>query len=673
MTPPTPAERSPADESWIGAVRLAFAQTPRAVRLVWSADPYSTLGLLILQAVGALLPLAIAWVGKLLVDSVVEAARTEDPAAAERALTMVGIELALMVASGLITRATGLLRSLVGTRLAYQIQGDILEKAQTLDLVHFETPEVYDRLQNARREASSRPLNLFTSAVDIGSNAITLASYGVLLFGFSPWTLLILAAATIPSFIAEARFSGQAFRLFTWRAPEGRKMRYLEILLTRDSNAQEVKLYGLGPMLLDRYRGFYQRFFAEDRQLAVRRAVWGFGLGILSTGALYGCYAWIVVRTVGGALTLGDMTLYMTVFRQGQASLRSILKALGSSYEDNLFMSNLFGFLSMPTGPEAVRALFETGEPAKISPPNETAAKPVDGVAAPGPSGPGGDGIRSGERGFVLDAVSFRYPGMTKWALQDVNLHIAPREKLAIVGNNGAGKSTMIKLLTGLYPVTRGQIRLDGVPLEQIDPGVLRGRLGVVVQDFVQYEFTARENVGLGQPNRMDDLDAIKEAARRGGAYEALAGLPDGFETQLGRWFQKGSQLSRGNWQKVAVARAFMRDADILILDEPSAALDAEAEHALFERFRELTDDRMAILISHRFSTVRMADRILVLGGGRVIEIGTHDELMTADGQYAHLFTLQASGLLGDDWRSDEPLARPDRNDSEMGDDAPRP
>ncbi|MEM7679123.1 MAG: ABC transporter ATP-binding protein [Myxococcota bacterium] len=248
----------------------------------------------------------------------------------------------------------------------------------------------------------------------------------------------------------------------------------------------------------------------------------------------------------------------------------------------------------------------------------------------------------------MLEGVGFRYPGTNKWALKSVDLAIGPKEKLAIVGDNGAGKSTLIKLLTGLYPVAKGQIRLDGVSIEQISEPELRARLGVVTQDFVQYEFTAKENVGLGQPDRIDDIEAIRDAAKRGGVYEALNGLPNGFDTQLGRWFEKGSQLSRGNWQKVAVARAFMRKADILILDEPSAALDAEAEHALFERFRELTEDRMAILISHRFSTVRMADRILVLSGGRIVELGTHDELIAANGRYAKLFNLQLSGLLGE-------------------------
>ncbi|MEO1335802.1 MAG: ABC transporter ATP-binding protein, partial [Myxococcota bacterium] len=478
---------------------------------------------MIIKVVSALVPLAVAWVGKLLVDTVVEASAHGRPEDAQRALFLVGAELALMLLSGLLTRSSGLLRSLLGARLAYQIQGQILEKAQTLDLVHFETPEVYDKLQNARREASSRPLNLFINSVDIASNAITLASYGALLFGFSPWTLLILLAATVPSFVGEARFSGEAFRLFTWRAPEGRKMRYLEMLLTRDSNAPEVKLYGLGPLLLERYRAFYRRFFAEDRRLAVRRAVWGFALGVLSTAALYGCYAWIVVRTVAGALTLGDMTLYVTVFRQGQASLRSIFKGLGSGYEDNLFMSNLFGFLSMPTGPQAVRALFDADDKEAALAPKPSETGRTEHREDADKADVQTNEVRAEHRdelGYVLENVGFRYPGTDKWALKSVDLTIGPKEKLAIVGDNGAGKSTLIKLLTGLYPVSHGQIRLDGVPINEISEADLRARLGVVTQDFVQYEFTARENVGLGQPDRMDDIEAIRLAARRGGAFD---------------------------------------------------------------------------------------------------------------------------------------------------------
>lgn len=602
----------------LAELRSTFLQTPRVVRLVLEADAPAAIAIIALSFVAALLPLAVAYVGKLLIDGVLAASTSADPEAARQVLLLVALEFGLMTLVGLLGRATGLLRSLLGTKLGYLTNLRILNKAKTLDLVHFETPEVYDKLQNARREAGSRPLNLFVSTVDIVNNVVTLASYAFVLFTFSPWTLLILLAATLPAFIAEARFSGKAFRLFTWRAPEGRKMRYLELLLTRDSNAKEMMLFGLGDLLLKRYRTLYEKFFAEERSLAVRRAVWGFLLGTLSAGALYGCYAWVVTRTISGAQTLGDMTLYMAVFRQGQGSLRTILKAVGGTYEDNLFISNLFAFLGMPTSAE---------DPSRPKP--ETFKAPDE------------------RTGFELKKVSFRYPGRKDWVIRDLDLKIGPTESLAIVGENGAGKSTLIKLLAGLYAPTSGEILLDGRPLKSYPRPTLWRRFGVVLQDFVRYQFTARENVGLGLPEAMHDLERIEAAAVKGGADQTVETLPDGWDTQLGRWFEGGVELSMGNWQKVAVARAFMRDADILVLDEPTAALDAEAEHALFARFRDLTDGRMALLISHRFSTVRMADRIAVLVDGKLDEIGTHDELMALDARYARLFSLQAEGYLG--------------------------
>ncbi len=602
----------------LAELRSTFLQTPRVIRLVLEADAPAAIAIMALSFVAALLPLAVAYVGKLLIDGVLAASTSSDPEATQQVLLLVGLEFGLMTLVGLLGRATGLLRSLLGTKLGYLTNLRILNKAKTLDLVHFETPEVYDKLQNARREAGSRPLNLFVSTVDIVNNVVTLASYAFVLFTFSPWTLLILLAATLPAFIAEARFSGKAFRLFTWRAPEGRKMRYLELLLTRDSNAKEMMLFGLGDLLLKRYRTLYEKFFAEERSLAVRRAVWGFLLGTVSAAALYGCYAWVVTRTISGAQTLGDMTLYMAVFRQGQGSLRTILKAVGGTYEDNLFISNLFAFLNMPTSAD---------DPNR--PTQEMFKTPIE------------------RTGFELKKVSFRYPGRKDWVIRDLDLKIGPTESLAIVGENGAGKSTLIKLLAGLYAPTSGEILLDGRPLQSYPRPTLWRRFGVVLQDFVRYQFTARENVGLGLPEAMHDLERIEAAAAKGGADQTVETLPDGWDTQLGRWFEGGVELSMGNWQKVAVARAFMREADILVLDEPTAALDAEAEHALFARFRDLTDGRMALLISHRFSTVRMADRIAVLVDGKLDEIGTHEELMALDARYARLFSLQAEGYLG--------------------------
>ena len=592
----------------------SLRQLPRAARLVLEASAPSAVGIVLSGLLRALVPLAIAWVGKLIVDGVVLALETRAEADQKQVLFWVGVEFGLMALTGLLTSAQGMLRSLLGARLAYLINIKILEKALTLDLLHFENPEVYDKLQNARREASSRPLNLFVNSVELAGNIVTLASYGVLLLTFDWLTLLILVAATVPAFIVEARFSGEAFRLFSWRAPESRKMRYLELVLTWDSHAKEVKLYQLGQEIMRRYRGLYDKLFGEERSLSIRRHSWGFVLGLISSIALYGCYAWIVARTVAGTLTLGDMTLYITVFRQGQGALRNILRAIGTTYEDSLFISNLFGFFAIPTRDE---------RPTAFTPSEE-------------------------RTGFVLENVSFRYPGNDKWALEDVSLTIGPSESVAFVGENGAGKSTLIKLLTGLYQPTRGTITLDGKPLSAHPPELLRRRFGVVLQDFVRYQFTARDNVGLGRPDRLDDEELIRAAAAKGGAKEPIEALPNGFDTQLGRWFEGGTDLSTGNWQKVAVSRAFMREADILILDEPTAALDAEAEHALFERFRELTAGKTALLISHRFSTVRMADRIVVISNGKIEEIGTHAALMERGGRYAHLFGLQAKGYLLD-------------------------
>lgn len=599
--------------------RETFAQSPRTLKLVLEVAPGSAAALGALHLIMAVLPPATAWVGKLIIDGIVAAVKTSaDPWVVVR---WVVLEAGLMILSGAAVRGQTLLRSMLGVKLGYHINIRILEKAMTLDLAHFENPEVYDRMQNARREASSRPLNVFMTLMGVIRDAITISSYGVLLARFSPWVLLLLIAATIPSVVVEAKFARDAFRMYSWRAPEGRRMNYLEWVLTRDTHVQEVKVYRLGPHVLDLYRAHYTKLWGEDLALSVRRAVAGFVLGVLSTGVFYFCYAWIVVRTVAGALSLGDMTLYLAVFRQAQGSLRSILSAIGDAYEDNLFMSNLFQYLDLD--PHA--------GPKKLPPPAKA---------------PGAQVIAAPRTGFVLEDVSFRYPGKREDAISGLNLTIGATERVAVVGENGAGKSTLIKLLMGLYHPTGGRITLDGQPLDEIPREVLWPRFGVVLQDFVRWQFTAKENVGFGRLEAIEDLARIERAAEDADAKRVIDTLPARWDTQLGRWFAAGTELSAGQWQKLAVARAFMRDADILVLDEPSAALDAEAEAALMERFRALAEGKMAILISHRFSTVRMADRIIVLRSGRIEESGTHSELLAANGRYAHLFNLQARGYL---------------------------
>jgi ATP-binding cassette subfamily B protein len=618
MSPPRPEKPELPTPTWRERFRGNFAYTVPALKLVWRSSPRGTVALAVLTVVVATMAPATAWVGKLIVDAVVAARAAGEGAARDaaeaQALRYVVLELGIIAAIALGERALNLVRQVVGARLGVDVNVKILEKALTLDLRHFENPEFYDKLTRARREASARPLSLVQEHFLILRNGLGLAGYLVLLVHFSGWMVLALLAATVPAFISEARFSGKAFRMRNWRSPDARKLNYLEYVMANDEHVKEVKLFGLGPMLLGRYRDLAETFFREDRKLAVRRAGWGYGLSLLSTLTFYGCYAMIAAATVVGRLSLGDMTLYLVAFRQGQQAFASILTALGGMYEDNLYMSNLFEYLSLKT--------------------SATAA-------------PAGTSVVRAEEGVRFEGVGFRYPDASTWAVRGIDLFIPKGQSLALVGENGAGKTTLIKLLTRLYEPTEGRVLLDGRDLRDWDEAALRKRVGVIFQDFNQYQLLLRENVAVGSVEHMGDELRVQRAAEQGGARELVAALEKGLDTQLGRWFRGGVELSGGQWQKVALARAFMREeADILILDEPTAALDAEAEHAIFERFRALAHGRTTILISHRFPTVRMADRILVLEKGRVIEEGTHAELLRADARYAHLFRLQAQGYL---------------------------
>lgn len=558
----------------------------------------------------------MAWVGKLIVDAVV-AAQALAPgvsrdAADARVIHWVIVELGIVVALGFVERAIGVMRQVVGSRLGIDVNTAILEKALTLELRHFEDPDFYDKLTRARREASSRPLSLVQENFAIVRGLLTLAGYTALLVRFSPWAVGGLLLAAVPAFISEARFSGAAFRLRNRRSPEARRLNYLEYVLANDEHAKEVKLFGLGPLLLRRYRGLAETFYADDRKLAVQRAGWTFGFSLIASAAFYGCYVAIALAAAAGHISLGDMTLYVVAFRQGQNAFQAMLTALGGMYEDNLYMSNLFEYLAIPT----------------------TAAASPRVPAAP-----------AKEFGIRFENVGFRYPDARTWALRDVSVFIPKGESLALVGQNGAGKTTFIKLLTRLYTPTEGRILLDGRDLRDWEEAALRARIGVIFQDFNEYQFAVRENVGFGSVDHLEDSPRIRRAVDRGGATELIASLSAGIETQLGRYFQDGAELSGGQWQKLALARAFMREeADILVLDEPTAALDAVAEQAVFERFRALTAGRTAIVISHRFPTVRMADRIIVIEQGHIIEEGKHQELLAAGGRYARLFTLQAEG-----------------------------
>jgi ATP-binding cassette subfamily B protein len=606
----------------LARLRESFAHAPRTLKLVWRSSPAGSVALGLLTLVAAVVPLGIAWVSKAIMDAVV--ARSP-----ETTLRWVLVELGLIALQSLVQRALGLVRSLLGARLSVDINVLILERALHLDLRHFEDAEFYDRLTRARREASSRPLSVVSESFQLLQHVITLAGYVALLWRYNRLAVLGLVIAAVPATLVEMKFSATAFRLRNWRSPEARRMNYLEHVLANDNHAKEVKLFGLGPVLLDRYKELGETFYAEDRHLAVQRAGWAWALSLLATGALYATYAFMALDAAREVISPGYLILYVMAFRQGQQAFQSILSAIGGMYEDNLYMSNLFSYLSTEPAPAPSQPVGGTLTP----------SQPVVETLPSSPSSPDG-GIR-------FEGVGFRYPGKEEWALRGLDLFVPRGQSLALVGHNGAGKTTFIKLLTRLYEPTEGRILLDGKDLRAWDEEALHHRIGVVFQDYNQYQLKVRDNVGLGSVDHRDDESRIHRAVGRGGAAEVVAGLREGIDTQLGRWFKDGVELSGGQWQKIALSRAFMREeADILVLDEPTAALDAEAEHAVFERFKGLAEGRTSILISHRFPTVRMADRIVVLEGGRLLEQGSHAELVAKGGRYAHLFLLQAQGYL---------------------------
>jgi ATP-binding cassette subfamily B protein len=587
-----------------------FGYSRRALDLVWTTSPGLTLTLGFLTLVAGVLPAAIAYIGQLIVDGVVAAMSSDSPDTSQ-VIRLIALEAVVVILVAASQRGISACQSILRALLGQRVNVMILEKALTLQLAHFEDSEFYDKLTQARREASSRPLSLVNRTFGLVQNAISLSSYAALLFAFSPWAVLILIGAGLPSFLAEAKFSGDAFKLFRWRSPDTRMQIYLESVIAREDGVKEVKLFQLGPRLLQRYRDIFRKLFVEDRRLTIRRDTWGFVLGLLSTAAFYGAYAWIVISTINGEITLGAMTMYLVLFRQGQAAVAAILSSVSGMYEDNLYLSNLYEYLEQPI-------------PGRVG----------DVTAGVDPS-----------RGIEFEKVSFSYPGTTAKALDNISLQIRPGESLALVGENGSGKTTLIKLLTRLYEPTEGRILLDGVELQDWDVETLRQRIGVLFQDFGRYQFSVGENIGAGDVRHIDDSARWEKAAKTGMAAPFIEDMPEGYETQLGRWFKGGRELSGGQWQKIALSRAFMRsDADILVLDEPTAAMDAASEAAIFDHFRSESHNKMTILISHRFSTVRAADQIIVIHDGEIVEHGNHESLLASNGQYASLFKLQAKG-----------------------------
>lgn len=565
-----------------------------------------------LAVLAALLPVSQAWIGKLIVDRLVLALqRGDDPAVGLASLLpLLLLGFALVTVGTLVGQGYTLLEHMLNARVSYAIHEQIMRTAVALDLAHFEQAEFYNRLQNARREADYRAITLVNALFAIVQGAVTLLSFAALLLALSPLVALILFGATLPAFLVQAKYGGLYFRLLSARAPEFRRMHYLQYLLTIDSSAKEIKLFELGNPLLQRYHRLFWRFYHEDARLARQRSAVSVLWGMLSTASFYAAYAWVAWQALLGRLTLGDLTLYLALFQTSQSTFRSTLAAIGQVYESGLFLENLFSYLHLHPTPES-----DTGVPCP---------RPL-------------------RHGIELRDVSFTYPGSQHAALHHLSLHIRAGETLALVGSNGAGKTTLIKLLTRLYDPDAGAILLDGVDLRQIDRHDLHRQISVIFQDYVQYQTTLRENIGFGDIEHLHDDARLHAAATRSGANSLAERLPSGYDTMLGRWFAEGYELSGGEWQKVALARALLRDAELLVFDEPTAALDAEREAAMFAQLHDLTRDKTTLLISHRFSTVRMADRIAVLHNGQIVELGTHAELLAQNGRYAHMYRLQAA------------------------------
>jgi ATP-binding cassette subfamily B protein len=595
--------------TWRDRIR-AFRNVPPLLRMVWDTSRSLTAATLVLRVAGAFIPVAQLWVGKLIIDHVVRTI-THRPIDPSRIWYLLVGEIALVVLNDFLSRSATLCDNLLGDKFTNYVSLRLMEHAAKLDLVSFEDPVFYDKLERARRQTTAR-LGMLAGIATMGQQAITLLSLSAAIVSFSPWFLILLLAAMIPSFLGEARFAMLAYSvLYRW-TPERRELDYLRLLGASNQSAKEVKIFGLGPHLIERSRSLFERFYAENRSLAIRRAVQGGLLNLLPYAGYYVAYVAILLRTLAGILTVGDLTFLAGAFMRSRLLIESLFGSVNNIAEQALYVKDLFDF-------------FDT-EPAISSPPNA--------IPAPRP-------IRTG---FEFRNVSFSYPGSAHRVLNNVSFRFDSNERIALIGENGAGKTTLVKLLARLYDPTEGVILLDGVDLREYNVDDLRREIGVIFQDYMRYDMLARDNIGFGRIEDLSDQNRIERSARKSLADTVIAQLPRSYGQMLGRRFEDGVDLSTGQWQKIALARAYMRDAQVLILDEPTASLDARAEYEVFQRFADLTRDRMAILISHRFSTVRMADRILVLADGEIIEQGSHKQLVALGGRYAELFELQAAG-----------------------------
>jgi ATP-binding cassette, subfamily B, bacterial len=599
---------------------------PKLLGLVWRTHRAYTIAMVALRIVRGFIPVATLWIANLIIDAVIRATKGESTAALWR---YVVLEIGIVLAGEFLARASALVESLLGDLFSNDVSERLMRHAATLDLAQFEDPTFYDHLERARQQTTGR-ISLIAELLGMGQDTLTLTTLAAAIVAYNPWLLLLLAAAVFPSFVGETHYAALGYSLLFRRTPERRELDYLRYAGASDETAKEVQMFGLAPWLTQRYRDLADRYYQENKRLSVRRSSVSGLLSVLGTAGYYGAYVVILRQAAIGAISIGRLTFYAGSFMRSRDLIQGLLLAASDVYAQSLNLRDLFTFFEI----------------------RPTISNQAGAIAVPRP-------IRDG---FVFENVGFRYPGSDRWAVRDVSFAIRPGERVALVGENGAGKTTLTKLIARLYDPTEGRVLLDGRDLREYDLGTVRQAIGVIFQDFVRYDMRFDENIGVGEigmtrgyletlnAEKAQAVDAARvpspiiDAAERSLATSLLGRMPGGYRQMLGRRFADGVDLSGGEWQKVALARAYMRTAQLLILDEPTAALDARAEYEVFLRFSELMAGRMALIISHRFSTVRMADRIVVLDSGHVVEEGTHAALASTGGVYAELFEMQAAG-----------------------------
>ncbi|MCC9165351.1 ABC transporter ATP-binding protein [Pontibacter harenae] len=591
----------------------ALKNLPKFFRLIWETSKRMTIGNLLLRLVKAAIPLSMLYVAKLIIDEVIRLIDVTDGGNLSYLWILVALELGLALLSDIINRGITLLDSLLGDLFSNRTSISLIEHAAKLDLAQFEDATFYDKLERARRQTVTRVV-LMSQVLSQVQDVITIAFLAVGLVAFNPWLILILLVAVVPSFLGESHFNERTYSLSRSWTPERRELDYLRYIGASDETAKEIKTFNLSGFLSGRFKTLSDRYYYLNKSLIVRRAIWGTLLSAIGTLAYYGAYVFILFQTVAGAITVGTLTFLAGSFNNMRGLLQGIMTRFSQIAESALYLQDLFDFLELQP---------------QITP-------PANPLPIPRPI----------QHGFTFENVGFKYHNSERWAVRHLSFHLKAGEKLALVGENGAGKTTLVKLLARLYEPTEGRILLDGTDLRDYDLNDLRHQVGIIFQDYVRFQMSASDNIAIGQISNISDSERIQTSARKSLADNVIQRLPGKYEQVLGKRFNKGVELSGGEWQKVALARAYMREAQLLILDEPTSALDARAEHEVFQRFSELIQGKTAVLISHRFSTVRMADRILFLEQGQLKELGSHEELLAKNGKYAELFTLQARGYL---------------------------